>query len=319
MKRMGDRKKDGRIWKKSKTIESNWPPIKPKSDLRITSIKDQDLFTMIWTKQIKRMMLPWQTNGYERFTNYWNQTTGNKTTLMKRMGDRKKDGRIWKKSKTIESNWPPIKPKSDLRITSIKDQDLFTVQNFLTAAESKAFIKAAESIGFVHQGSLGPTKGEAYRDNDRIAVNDPVLADTLWESGLSKLLSHITIRGKVPVGLNPNIRLYRYNIGQRFGRHIDESVDLGEGKHTHYTLLIYLNGNVELKPKADGNGSHDSFEPLVGGETVFYGPRNSLVAEVSPTQGMALFHIHGAKCMLHESRNVTKGVKYILRSDVAFA
>ncbi|KAJ0705475.1 putative prolyl 4-hydroxylase, alpha subunit [Helianthus annuus] len=242
-----------------------------------------------------------------------------KTTLMKRMGDRKKDGRIVKKSKTTDSNWPHIKPKSDLRITRLKDHDLFTVQNFLTAAESKAFIKAAESIGFVHQGSLGPTKGEAYRDNDRIAVNDPFLADTLWESGLSKLFSDITIRGKVAVGLNPNIRLYRYKVGQRFGRHIDESVDLGEGKRTHYTLLIYLNGNAESKPKSDVNGSHDSLEPLVGGETVFYGPRNSLVAEVTPTQGMALFHIHGAKCMLHESRNVMKGVKYILRSDVAFA
>ncbi|KAK1409174.1 hypothetical protein QVD17_35699 [Tagetes erecta] len=232
------------------------------------------------------------------------------------MGDRKKDGKMGKKSKT---NWPLIKPKSNLRITRLKDQHLFTVQNFLTAAESNEFIKAAEMIGFVHQGSLGPTKGEAYRDNDRIAVNDHVLADTLWECGLSKLLSDITIRGKVAVGLNPNIRLYRYKVGQRFGRHIDESVDLGEGKHTHYTLLIYLNGDGGSKPKSDGNGSVDSFEPLVGGETVFYGPRNSLVAEVTPTQGMALFHIHGAKCMLHESRNVTKGVKYILRSDVAFA
>lgn len=84
------------------------------------------------------------------------------------------------------------------------------MQNFLTAAESKAFVKTAEAIGFVHQGSLGPTKGEAYRDNDRIAVNDPVLADTLWESGLSKHFSDITIRGKAAVGLNPNIRLYRF-------------------------------------------------------------------------------------------------------------
>lgn len=193
------------------------------------------------------------------------------------------------------------------------------MQNFLTAAESKAFVKATESIGFVHQGSLGPTKGEAYRDNDRIAVNDPVLADTIWESGLGKLLSDLTIRGKVAVGLNPNIRLYRYKVGQRFGRHIDESVDLGYGKHTHYTLLIYLNGDVDSKPQSDMNSSDDSSESLVGGETVFYGSRNSIVAEVTPTQGMALFHIHGAKCMLHEARNVRKGVKYVLRSDVAFA
>ena len=83
------------------------------------------------------------------------------------------------------------------------------VQNFFTFVESKAFIKAAELIGFVHQGSLGPTKGEAYRDNDRISVNDPVLADTIWESGLNKLFSNFKIRGKIAVGLNPNIRLYR--------------------------------------------------------------------------------------------------------------
>lgn len=83
------------------------------------------------------------------------------------------------------------------------------MQNFFASAESKAFIKAAESIGFVHQGSLGPTKGEAYRDNDRISVNDPVLAETIWKSGLHKLFSDIKIRGKVAVGLNSNIRFYR--------------------------------------------------------------------------------------------------------------
>ena len=83
------------------------------------------------------------------------------------------------------------------------------MQNFFTSVESKAFIKAAESIGFVHQGSLGPTKGEAYRDNDRISVNNPVLADTIWESGLNTLFFDFKIQGKVAVGLNPNIRFYR--------------------------------------------------------------------------------------------------------------
>jgi hypothetical protein len=58
------------------------------------------------------------------------------------------------------------------------------VQDFFSSAESKAFVKVAESIGFVHQGSLGPTHGEAYRDNDRISVNDPFLANMLWSSKL---------------------------------------------------------------------------------------------------------------------------------------
>lgn len=46
---------------------------------------------------------------------------------------------------------------------------------------------------------------------------------------------------------------------------------------------------------------------------------DSLIFQVTPTEGMALLHIHGDKCMLHEARNVSKGTKYVLRSDVAFA
>ncbi|GAB4826027.1 hypothetical protein Ancab_008896 [Ancistrocladus abbreviatus] len=215
-----------------------------------------------------------------------------------------------------ESGWPVIKPKRNLQITRFKDNDLFTVQNFFTSSESKAFVKAAESLGFVHQGSLGPAKGEAFRDNDRISVSNPILAETVWESGLKQLFTEIKIRGKVAVGLNPNIRFYRYKVGQRFGRHIDESVDLGGGKHTHYTLLIYLSGGSKSRGKNDADSPGDS-EPLVGGETVFYGSRNSIVAEVAPIEGMALLHIHGDKCMLHEARNVRKGIKYVFRSDVA--
>ncbi|CDP05262.1 unnamed protein product [Coffea canephora] len=234
--------------------------------------------------------------------------------MKRKMGERKKKDS--KKSRTSE--WPLIKPKSNLEITRLTDNDLFTVNGFFSSGESKAFIKAAESIGFVHQGSLGPTRGEAYRDNDRISVQDPVLADAIWSSGLNKLLSDLKIRGKTAIGLNPNLRFYRYKAGQRFGRHIDESIDLGDGKRTHYTLLIYLSGGSRSKTRND-NTQDSASETIVGGETVFYGPRNALVAEVPPTEGMALLHVHGDRCMLHEARNVHTGVKYVLRSDVVFA
>mgnify|MGYP004717940175 CR=1 FL=1 len=71
----------------------------------------------------------------------------------------------------------------------------------------------------------------------------------------------------------------RYKAGQRFGRHIDESIDLGDGKRTHYTLLIYLSGGSRSKTRND-NTQDSASETIVGGETVFYGPRNALVAEV---------------------------------------
>ncbi|KAL3684320.1 hypothetical protein R1sor_002342 [Riccia sorocarpa] len=104
-----------------------------------------------------------------------------------------------------------------------------------------------------------------------------------------------------------------YTVGQKFGQYIDESVELGGGLATEYTLLIYLSGGEEscVQGKA-------SRELLVDGETVFYN-RCRVVAEVPPLAGMALFHVHGQHCMLHEARVVAKGVKYMLRSDVIFS
>jgi hypothetical protein len=67
---------------------------------------------------------------------------------------------------------------------------------------------------------------------------------------------------------------YRYTEGQRFGRHIDESVSLGDGSKTYYTLLIYLSGK--------GSAKDSSGQALVGGETVFYDQRGGVVAEVLP-------------------------------------
>lgn len=87
--------------------------------------------------------------------------------------------------------------------------ETFQVPNFLSAAEASAFVEAAEAIGFTHQGSLGPARGEAYRDNDRISMTDPLLAEVIWESGLKKIFDDIKLPGEVAVGLNPNIRFYR--------------------------------------------------------------------------------------------------------------
>jgi len=54
--------------------------------------------------------------------------------------------------------------------------------------------------------------------------------------------------------------------------------------------------------------------------TICFGSSNTiLVSQVAPTEGTALLHLHGDKCLLHEARNVSKGVKYVFRSDVVFA
>lgn len=116
---------------------------------------------------------------------------------------------------------------------------------------------------------------QAFRDNERVSVHDAAFAQHLWEaSGLQHACQGLRVHGQQPVGLNPNIRVYkcvlrrkyststivacRYGVGQRFGKHVDDTVEVAPGQHTRYTLLVYLSG-----------GAHDA--PLQGGETVFYG------------------------------------------------
>lgn len=84
------------------------------------------------------------------------------------------------------------------------------VRGCLTESEARRFVETAESLGFQHQGSRGPAYGEAFRDNDRISVNDQALADQLWVStGLAQALRECNLDGAQPVGLNSNLRFYR--------------------------------------------------------------------------------------------------------------
>lgn len=208
--------------------------------------------------------------------------------------------------------WPKVSIKSS--ITPIQGKHgLLLFENSLSPTEAENFIATAERIGFQHQGSRGAAFGETFRDNDRISFNDPLLAQHLWTAtgleNIKHLLTTEELKGgrsgkkrpieAVPVGLNPAIRIYRYNKGQRFGRHIDESAIISEGRYTEYTVLIYLSS-------------------CGGGETVFYNNRGKVLAAVAPQPGLMLLHKHGNACLEHEGAKVVGGTKYVLRSDVVF-
>ncbi|GJP40813.1 hypothetical protein CLOM_g487 [Closterium sp. NIES-68] len=276
--------------------------------------------------------------------------------------------------------WPKLRRRRELTPRLIRGCDVFTVPGALSAEECEQFIGQAEAVGFQWQGSGGPAKGEAYRDNHRISVEDNDLAAHLW-TRLAPVLHPLQAGNRTAVRLNPNIRIYRYSPGQQFGAHIDESVAVAGGGRTEYTLLAYLSGapstwegeeeaeGVEGEGEEGGEGEGErggeggeregegapgegvreadggegqwrrekevaggrgkggggknqqqqQQQQLVGGETVFYvGARSQESFEVSPEVGMALLHRHGARCLLHEAREVKTGVKYVLRSDVVF-
>ncbi|CAI5987327.1 unnamed protein product [Closterium sp. NIES-65] len=138
-------------------------------------------------------------------------------------------------------SWPKLRGHRDLTPHLIRGCEVFTVPGALSPEECAEFIAQAERVGFQWQGSGGPAKGEAYRDNHRISVEDNELAAHLWDR-LAPVLQPLQAGNRKAVRLNPNMRVYRYSRGQQFGAHIDESVTVAGGGRTEYTLLVYLSG-----------------------------------------------------------------------------
>lgn len=197
-----------------------------------------------------------------------------------------------------------LKKKTSLKVSRMDlDTDIFLIQGLLSPSESRYIITAAESKGFEHQSSPGGAL-YAYRNHYRQQVHSSKIASQLWETtGLKDVFLKTIMSNKQEhgvVGLNPCIRLYRYGVGERFGKHIDDSCEVEEmNGRTEYTVLVYLS-NVDD-----------------GGETVFYNERGRCVASVSPVEGLCLIHRHGEDvCLEHEALQVNKGIKYVLRSDV---
>jgi hypothetical protein len=127
------------------------------------------------------------------------------------------------------------------------------------------------------------------RNNDRVIVDDVTLAERVWnrvDAFVPRMLLGRQVRG-----LNERFRFYRYAPGQKFSWHADAPFQRENGELSLLTFMVYLN---------------DAFE---GGATRF----ESLA--VKGQIGMALVFEHG---LIHEGGEVSKGLKYVLRSDVRY-
>ncbi|KAL4873393.1 hypothetical protein BDV12DRAFT_77651 [Aspergillus spectabilis] len=229
-------------------------------------------------------------------------------------------------------NWPPLRPQvrsSDLLLEPLLPDQIYLIRNFLPASLCKTYVSFLSSLPLVTTPGK-PKKGDAVRVNDRFQIQDAAFAENLWrgtalrdlvtnpDSGTEEVggenveRSIKEIWGGEPLGLNANIRVYRYSPGQFFAQHYDDSNNLPflsassppKPARTTWTLLIYLSA-------------------CTGGETVFYPEptrnRNPEPISVAPEVGMALLHRHGDQCMLHEGKEVTSGEKWVLRSDLVVA
>jgi len=228
-------------------------------------------------------------------------------------------------------NWPPMRPlipASDLSLEALLDDQIYLIRSFFTSSLCKTYISYLSSLPLITTPGK-PKKGEAVRVNDRFQTHDPNFAESLWNSTALKQLVESSFQGEnesgmaalwggKPLGLNPNIRIYRYIQGQFFARHYDESNTL------HFSSPSPISPNSETIPARTTWTLLIYLTATEGGETVFYQDstpteRSPKPIAVNPEVGMALLHRHGERCLLHEGKEVRKGEKWVIRSDLVVA
>jgi hypothetical protein len=177
---------------------------------------------------------------------------------------------------------------------------LWTVPGLLSPAECREIAGAErEWLAATVNSAEGRVVATEVRDSSTAVLRDPALAAELYR----RVLPHVPARmtgeiegrrvGLTVAGVHVPVRIYRYEPGQHFGLHQDQSYFGEDGTKSLLTYMVYLN---------------DDFE---GGETEFPEQGETIV----PVAGTALLFQH---MLLHAGKRVRSGVKLVLRSDVLY-
>ncbi len=178
-----------------------------------------------------------------------------------------------------------------MKVNRLNEQ-VYTIEGFLSKENCVRLINQSEIIGYSDatvETERGAKRIAEVRNNQRVLFTDYDLAATLWNT--AKEYAPVKIGNSNAIGLNELFRFYKYQVGQQFKKHIDQSFIRNENEASYYTFMIYLN---------DDYG---------GGETLF----DDII--VKAKQGMALIFLHSLE---HEGAKVNSGSKYILRSDIMY-
>ena len=184
------------------------------------------------------------------------------------------------------------------------DDGIVTIPEFFTRDQCAAGITHGESIGFDTATVRLPTGAKMLkkvRNNDRVIDDDDALAAALWPA--AELFLDAFDLETEPVTLNERFRFYRYAAGQQFKRHRDGEEHIRD-LISRITVLVYLNDDYE------GGQTSFIFPRAVNGQRV------EDVTTIQPQTGTALLFRHA---LLHEGTEVTRGNKYVLRTDVLCA
>jgi hypothetical protein len=192
-------------------------------------------------------------------------------------------------------------------------QNGFALSNVLSSNECAQLINAADSIGWIDNSGYSFTANVNKGAAGVVWLVDDSILNPIMER-IKPFLPNV----EKFAGINARFRFYKYSLGSEFRPHIDGSwpgsgfvndnyaFDAYGDRWSFYTCLIYLNDASEFD----------------GGETSFFWPSSKdgvlIKRGISPKSGAFLFFPHGNKALVHEGSAVTKGFKYVIRTDVLY-
>ncbi len=201
----------------------------------------------------------------------------------------------------------------------------FQLLNVIAPDECINLIRLSESLGFLPDAAVSLPR--EIRHNDSMTwVTDEATDRLIW-SRVAHLLnaSEELFGGKPALGINARFRVYRYGEGDYFAPHTDGAwtgsrvvndvlvADAYPDRFSQMTFLVLLND--------DFAGGATRFLTSVErpGLPLRRGERAAAIDVHTPAGGVLCFPhgMHPLQC-LHSSEPITRGTKYILRTDVLF-
>ncbi len=220
--------------------------------------------------------------------------------------------------------------------TNLYNDRIFTLQDILSPDDCLTLIKEATNKGWNESspsgGGHGRTGIEDPRTNKFCVLYNENLANQIWNKVNPFLSKDLTFLGENvyfnsftkgeewnPAFIYNKFRIYKYDIGDVFPEHIDYKVKrniIKDNKEyveqSFLTVLIYLNDDFEGGETGywpDHNGIHCRFVRDV--------ERHSCVKDhqiiIKPQTGVCVVQDQN---ILHEGLPPTRGIKYILRTDI---
>ncbi len=224
----------------------------------------------------------------------------------------------------------PAELSVDYPVQKIRRYDIpsvpgaYHLSQVLTAEECQRLIALTENLSYLEDAAVSLPRDIRHNDNV-VWITDEQTDDIIWQRVAKLAEQSLEIfNGCKPLGLNARFRFYRYREGDFFKPHTDGAwpgsrvidgqlvANAYPDRYSQMTFLIYLNDDYE--------GGATQFLVSADNTAPARHSDNVKAVDVKTPAGSVLCFPHGMHPLhcVHSSEPITKGVKYIIRTDMLF-